>query len=264
MQQLSPGEIKMAERVGAGPVLSTWENFSAGGNVLTSADNLLEYLRQTQKGRIQTVNLQHIYVAASSDKSLDDLRAATKVTADGWPLRWYTRVWSGIAIERVTGRQALDLILEGATPHVRIATIGGSTKASDDLQKFIEAQGKSIVYRNERQIDNADFVSIVSDVAQAQPDLILTALGSPRGETLGRLLHDCPEIHSMVIGVGGAIEMWYGSTPGAPIWAQRMGCEWLYRLAREPRRLFRRYVFECAPLMLAMLKRAGLARRPRR
>ncbi|MEO5319277.1 WecB/TagA/CpsF family glycosyltransferase [Arthrobacter sp. CC3] len=251
----------MGERLGAGLVLSTWEDFSANGNILTSTDNLLNYLEQTRKGRIQTVNLQHVYVAAESVRSLDDLRAATKVTADGWPLRWYTRVWSGTAIDRVTGRQALDLILEGETPHVRIATIGGSSKASDDLQKVVEAQGKSIVYRNERQINECDFGLIVGDVAKTQPDLILTALGSPRGETLGRLLHESPEIHAMVIGVGGAIEMWHGSTPGAPIWAQRLGCEWLYRLVREPRRLFRRYVFECAPLMLAMLKRVGLGRR---
>lgn len=248
----------------ADPVLSTWADFSSNGNLLESLESLRDYLDREQKGRIQTVNLQHIYIATQSDENHDDLRAATVVTADGWPLQWYANATSNRRVERVTGRQALDLILEGKTPHTRIATIGGSPETGDSFQRAVESLGKGLVYRNEARISDSDYETIASEIAVTQPDLILTALGSPRGERLGRMLHDRADIQAVVIGVGGAIEMWHGSTPGAPLWAQRMGCEWLYRLSREPRRLFRRYVIECAPLMGPMLKRVSLERKRRR
>lgn len=246
---------KTAERV-----LQTWENFSLSGRILESVDSLRDYLVREQKVRIQTVNLQHIYVASRSNVSHEDLRAATVVTADGWPLSWYTKANQRRAVERVTGRQALDVLLEGSTPHTRIATIGGSREAGDSLDNALKPLGKALVYRNEAVISDSDFASIVDDVARAQPDFVLTALGSPRGETLGRMMHDRPDIQAVIIGVGGAVEMWHGSTPAAPAWAQRMRCEWLYRLAKEPKRLFRRYVVECAPLMGTMVKRVSFAR----
>lgn len=250
----------MTKAPGTEAVLEVWDDFICADNLLSTTDELLEYLALTTKGRIQTVNLQHIYVAASSSLDLSDLRNADKVTADGWPLKWYTRMNHKKETARVTGRQALDLVLAGETTHLRLATVGGSVDAGDHLQRVVTDSGKQLVYRNEGVIPESDYPKILDELSHASPDLILTALGSPRGERLGRMIAERDDIRAVVIGIGGAIEMWHGSTPGAPDWAQRAGLEWLYRLVREPRRLFRRYVLECAPLMLVVLKRVGLER----
>jgi hypothetical protein len=44
------------------------------------------------------------------------------------------------------------------------------------------------------------------------------------------------------IGVGGSFEIVGGIVPRAPLWTQKIGCEWLYRFSREPRRMWRRYL----------------------
>lgn len=241
-------------------VLETWEDLSHNEKLLTSLDGLRDYLGREQKGRIQTVNLQHVFVASQTEQNHEDLRAATAVTADGWPLQWYAQSITEQSVERVTGRQALDLLLAGDIHHDRVATIGGSPEAIDSLEAALHSLGKTLVYRNEGLVTESDFEFVVEDLAYSHPNLVLTALGSPKGERLGALIHEQEHIQALIIGVGGAIEMWHGSTPGAPVWAQNLRCEWLYRLVKEPRRLFRRYVVECAPIMGTMYKRVRFAR----
>ncbi len=65
----------------------------------------------------------------------------------------------------------------------------------------------------------------------------------------------------VLVGVGAAFDFHAGILPQAPQWMQRAGLEWLYRLAREPRRLWRRYVLR-NPLYLLMIagQRLGLLR----
>ena len=63
------------------------------------------------------------------------------------------------------------------------------------------------------------------------------------------------------IGVGGSFEIVGGVVPRAPLWAQNIGCEWLYRLCREPRRMWRRYLIgnlEFAAIVLRQRIRRAL------
>jgi hypothetical protein len=64
------------------------------------------------------------------------------------------------------------------------------------------------------------------------------------------------------VGVGGCFEMVSGIVPRAPGWIQSIGCEWIYRLGREPRRMWRRYLVGNLEFAIILMQQA-LARGPR-
>src|SRR4029453_11702926 len=88
---------------------------------------------------------------------------------------------------------------------------------------------------------DADEPSVAAQIRAARPDLLFVAMSTPRKEYfLGRW---GPELDvPFPMGVGGAVDVIAGITKRAPRILQRLGLEWAFRLAQEPRRLFRRYL----------------------
>lgn len=86
-------------------------------------------------------------------------------------------------------------------------------------------------------------VDVYVSLARAQQSaLIVLGMGMPRQEEVALALRE-ELTHPCLIVCGGAIlDFLGGKTPRAPVWMQRSGVEWMYRLGCEPRRLFRRYV----------------------
>jgi N-acetylglucosaminyldiphosphoundecaprenol N-acetyl-beta-D-mannosaminyltransferase len=87
----------------------------------------------------------------------------------------------------------------------------------------------------------ADEEAVVREIREEAPDLIFVAMDSPRKEEwLDRHLQETGARFGM--GVGGAIDILAGERKRAPRWMQRLGIEWLFRLAQDPRRMWRRYL----------------------
>ena len=82
---------------------------------------------------------------------------------------------------------------------------------------------------------------VLEDIERARPAIVFVALGAPLQELFIHS-HIRPLRVPVAIGVGGSFEMIAGRVRRAPRWVQRVGCEWAYRWAQEPRRLTRRYL----------------------
>jgi len=82
---------------------------------------------------------------------------------------------------------------------------------------------------------------IVDDINASGADVVWVGIGQPKQENWMAEFRDRLE-PPVLIGVGAAFDFHAGLVPQAPDWMQRMGLEWLYRLAHEPRRLWRRYL----------------------
>ena len=96
---------------------------------------------------------------------------------------------------------------------------------------------------------------------QAQPcALIVLGMGMPRQELVARSLRAQLDYPCLIVCGGAIIDFLGGKTARAPVWMRRLGLEWVYRLAQEPGRLFRRYVLG-NPLFLARALRLRLAQR---
>jgi N-acetylglucosaminyldiphosphoundecaprenol N-acetyl-beta-D-mannosaminyltransferase len=85
--------------------------------------------------------------------------------------------------------------------------------------------------------------NIAQRIRQANPDILLVAFGNPKQEKWINM-HARTLAVPVMIGVGGTLDFIAGVTKRAPAWMQKTGLEWVFRLAQEPRRLWKRYVVD--------------------
>lgn len=182
---------------------------------------------------------------------------AGMVTPDGMPLVWLSRLKGYPAVERVYGP---DLMLDCCRLSVergyRHFLYGGRGGVPELLTERLQRRfpGLLIVgchsppFRALTPAEDEDIVRRINDV---EPDIVWVGLSTPKQE---RWMHEHRNgIQAPVlIGVGAAFDFHAGLLRQAPRWMRQSGLEWLFRLAMEPRRLWRRYLVN-NPLFLGHL-----------
>jgi N-acetylglucosaminyldiphosphoundecaprenol N-acetyl-beta-D-mannosaminyltransferase len=81
---------------------------------------------------------------------------------------------------------------------------------------------------------------VVEDINRSRADVVWVGTGQPKQEIWMREMRPLLQA-PVLIGVGAAFDFHAGLVPQAPTWMQNLGLEWVYRLSKEPRRLWRRY-----------------------
>jgi N-acetylglucosaminyldiphosphoundecaprenol N-acetyl-beta-D-mannosaminyltransferase len=164
------------------------------------------------------------------------------VNADGQSVVWASRVLGRPLPERVAGIDLFKAIIERAaqTGH-RVFFLGATQEVLAEMVELLRARHPSLVIAGYRDGYWDDDDGVVETVRAARPDFLFLAIPSPRkeywlSENLERLAVP------FVMGVGGTFDVVAGKVRRAPVWVQRVGCEWLYRLAQEPRRMWKRYL----------------------
>jgi exopolysaccharide biosynthesis WecB/TagA/CpsF family protein len=122
----------------------------------------------------------------------------------------------------------------------RVAVWGTREPSVGAAAARCEAQFGVQVVSREHGFHEVDFYR---RLAQATgPDLILLGMGMPKQEQVAQVLRQHTPVPALIICGGAIIDFLGGKVERSPAWMRRLGIEWLYRLGREPRRLFRRYV----------------------
>lgn len=174
------------------------------------------------------------------------MERADLVTSDGMPLVWALRALGVPDASRVYGPDLMAFVLAAAEREgVPVGFYGGSTEVLERLQHevrrrypeleiaFTEAPPFRAVTRDEDE-------RIVRGILDSGAKILFVGLGSPKQD---RWMHaHRNRIPSVMLGVGAAFDFWAGAKPQAPRWMQQSGLEWFFRLATEPRRLWRRYL----------------------
>jgi N-acetylglucosaminyldiphosphoundecaprenol N-acetyl-beta-D-mannosaminyltransferase len=201
---------------------------------------------RTRTCHVVTVNAQFVQLARSEARFAEVIRRADLSVADGVSLVWASRFMGQPLPERVNGTDLMVRLCEAAASNRNsVYFFGGlpdaAKMAADALQQrfpgFIVAgiECPSFGFEKDATLDKE-----ASDrIRQAEPDLVLVALGSPKAEYwIQQHLHLPAKV---MVGIGGSFELVAGITRRAPRIFQKSGCEWLWRLAIEPRRLWKRY-----------------------
>jgi exopolysaccharide biosynthesis WecB/TagA/CpsF family protein len=94
----------------------------------------------------------------------------------------------------------------------------------------------------------------VDFVAAEAARFVFIAIGSPQSEKIAHALAQRPDARGVGLCVGASLEFLVGTKKRAPFWMRRAGLEWAHRLASDPKRLWRRYVFAVAPLAQLFVK----------
>ncbi len=129
-------------------------------------------------------------------------------------------------------REGRSLYLLGAAPKVAEGVVAWLRRHHPDLRVAGWRHGYFAPDEEAR---------VVEEIAAAAPDVLLVALGVPRQE-LFLARHRAPLGARVALAVGGLFDFYSGRLPRAPLALRRLGMEWSWRLAQEPRRLWRRYL----------------------
>ncbi len=203
----------------------------------------------------------HTVVEASrSDLLRRALARAEVVAPDGMPLVWVGRI-QGQAVERVCGPDfMLAMVDQGRVRGYRHYLYGGAAGVAERLaermsQRFPGVEFVGIQVPPFRALSPAEDAAAVDAINRARPDCVWIGLGSPKqdlwvAEHRGRLNA------AAVLAVGAAFDFHAGMKKRAPLWMQRSGTEWLFRLLSEPRRLWRRYTLINLQFLALVLQQA--------
>ena len=184
-------------------------------------------------------------VQMQSDKDLaQSIFAADLIGADGIPLVWASRLLGTPLSGRVNGTDLMYKLLEkGNEKGYRIFFFGAKEEVLERVLKAVRAKypGVRIAGARHGYFNATEELAIAHEIGKAQADILFIAFGSPKKELwVKRYFHvmGVPVIH----GVGGSFDILAGVVPRAPLWMQKGGLEWLFRLGQEPRRMWRRYL----------------------
>ncbi len=214
----------------------------------SATDRIDEMVATGERGYV-CVAAVHVVMAAQHDRpTLDALHGASMVVPDGRPLVWVLNHLGEHLPDRVYGPELMRRQCErSARSGQRIFLFGGhSPEALQTLEHALRRDFPSIEIAGSwrppsSSLDDLLGDSIAQRINSAKPDIVWIGLGAPRQEQWMAGMRerlDAP----VLVGVGAAFDFLAGLKSQAPLWMQRRGLEWAFRLAQEPRRLAPRYL----------------------
>jgi N-acetylglucosaminyldiphosphoundecaprenol N-acetyl-beta-D-mannosaminyltransferase len=237
--------MTMAERSGRSrvPVLKLRVDLS---DYETAIDRVIELGRERRGGYVCVANV-HVAIEAENDPRFADLvNDADLVLPDGTPLVWMQRLQGNGSATQVRGPSLMPMLMKRAEDEkLSVGFLGGRpevletilTRAASDFPNL------SIPYKNSppfRELTEEDNAAIAHAVNSAGVHVLFVGLGCPKQERWMAVNRE--KISAVMIGVGAAFDLYAGAIREAPALVSKLGLEWIFRLAQEPRRLFSRYL----------------------
>jgi N-acetylglucosaminyldiphosphoundecaprenol N-acetyl-beta-D-mannosaminyltransferase len=173
--------------------------------------------------------------------------AAGMVTPDGMPLAWMLKLAGYSTADRVCGPELMPALFEASQARGDRHFLYGSTDATlAQLRKNLLARAPQARIVGSyappfRPLTEAEDADVVERINASQADIVWVGLSTPKQERWMAAHRDRLEA-PVLIGVGAAFDMHAGITQRAPSFLRRTGFEWTWRLVKEPKRLWRRYL----------------------
>jgi N-acetylglucosaminyldiphosphoundecaprenol N-acetyl-beta-D-mannosaminyltransferase len=224
-------------------------------DVLSHFDNCLA---QRKKTFCVTLNLDILRITSEKPDFHHVVKNCDFVFADGMPILWLSKLnkQNPEIPERVAGCDiAHDLCRLSHRNGYRVFILGAAPGVADlAVEKLrvelpnMQVAGTYSPAFSELQ-DEAQNQAILDRINQANTDILLVALGAPKQE-----MWIAKNLSKLDVGVilpcGGSIDFIAGVQKKSPQWIGKLGLEWFYRMAYNPKRLFERYIVHDLPFLI--------------
>ncbi len=218
---------------------------------LTDYERTMDWMDSTvttrEKVSVSAAAVHLVMVAQEDAQTRAAVDATTLVVPDGQPLVWALRALGHDIDSRVYGPELMDrACARAARTGVKMYLYGGRNQgalvqlALNLRRRFPGLQIVGGYSPPFRELSHEEEDAIVAEINRSGADIVWVGIGAPKQEKwMARMRErlDAP----VLVGVGAAFDFHAGLVPQAPDWMQRFGLEWAYRLAHEPRRLWKRY-----------------------
>ncbi|MFK5937192.1 MAG: WecB/TagA/CpsF family glycosyltransferase [Sulfurimonas sp.] len=208
-------------------------------NIMALSDN-------TKSSYVCVANVHMTIEAYDSVAFLDVVNGADITTPDGMPLAKAIKFIYDINQDRVAGMDLMPSLMRVCEEKGKSIFLYGSTEATlEKIQKKAKLEFpllKLDAYSPPfRKLTQEEEFSVVSKINEEKYDFVFVALGCPKQEKW--MAAHKGILHSCMIGLGGALEVYAEVKDRAPQWVQDYSLEWVYRLVQDPKRLWKRYLY---------------------
>ena len=209
---------------------------------------------------VVTPNVDHIVKLENDIEFQSVYKDADLILTDGMPLIWISKMKKNPIKEKVSGSDLFPKVCDLASKNgykvfLLGAAEGVAAKAAINLERkykglnIVGTYSPSYGFENKKEeIDN-----IIKMINEVKPDILAVGLGAPKQEKF--LYRYRKELNVPVsLAIGASIDFEAGNVTRAPIWMQKRGLEWFYRLIKEPKRMYKRYLVDDIKILKILFK----------
>jgi N-acetylglucosaminyldiphosphoundecaprenol N-acetyl-beta-D-mannosaminyltransferase len=218
---------------------------------ISSKNSVLDFIKKHNSTTISAYicisNVHMCMETFDSERFREVINHADMVIPDGRPIYWAQRLLGHKDAEQVRGQDVMNAICElSNTTEIKIGLYGGS---SDEVLQQVITKLKNkyplikIVYSYAppfRQLTAGEDEIVSAQINRSNVDILFVGIGCPKQEIW--MAEHKQHLQCVMLGVGAAYDFIAGTKQHAPRWIQKIGLEWLFRLASEPKRLWKRYL----------------------
>ncbi|MFZ1042006.1 MAG: WecB/TagA/CpsF family glycosyltransferase [Anaerolineales bacterium] len=223
----------------------------------TAVAQIMSWAEMNESRYVCASNVHMVMEAYDSRSFMQVVNAADLVTPDGMPLVWAMRRLGIPDQERVYGPELMIKLIEtSAQSSIPIGFYGSSPRVLENLVNRIREKYHSIDITYSfsppfRPLSDEEDTRIINEINSSEVRILFVGLGCPKQESW--MAQHKGKISAVMVGVGAAFDFYAGTKPQAPVWMQKRGLEWFYRLFQEPRRLWKRYLYHNPRFMVLVL-----------
>lgn len=219
-----------------------------------AVDRVLRWAEQGESRYVCCANVHSVMESFDAPEFRSCMNSADLVTSDGVPLVWALRRLGIASASRVYGPDLMPAVLRAADREgLRVGFYGGKPEALKLLAELTNRDYPGLVGYSFsppfRDLTPEEDQMIVDRINASGVQILFVGLGCPKQEKW--MAAHKERVRAVMLGVGAAFDFMTGATAQAPSWLQAAGLEWLFRLAVEPKRLWRRY-FKHNPRFVAL------------
>ena len=228
------------------------------GSFQDFVNNIMALGQRKQSSYVCVANVHSCIETYQDDGFAQVVNQADIVTPDGMPLVKALAWLYGIKQDKVSGPDLMPaLLLESEKQGLTVYFYGSTDEVLERLKDFCSENYPKLLIAGMhsppfRVLTEAETQTEIQQINASGANLVLVALGCPKQERW--MANMKGKINAVMVGVGGAFPMLVGVQKRAPLWMQKNSLEWFYRLAQEPRRLFKRYFITNSLFILLIIK----------
>lgn len=211
-------------------------------------DQLLDVcVKNIQSKKNMLLGVLNVAKAVNCQKNTklrQSLEQADLIVADGLPLVWLSKLIGKPLPERVAG---IDIMLEllqlASRKNYKVYLLGARKEIIEKVAQIFQDTypGVCITGYRDGYFTEEEEYEVAKSIKEASTDILFVAMTSPKKENFLGKWREYINV-SVCHGVGGSFDVVAGITKRAPLWMQKCGLEWLYRVIQEPRRMWKRYL----------------------